>query len=163
MISKRVWKAMRILAVALAASGCAIAQYGGGGGGMGGSGGSGGTYTPGSRSYGHGAVIGGVAAGAGAGALFLILHHRHAQLVGCVSPDGRTLTTDKGKHTYQLAGTPVTGGEHLAVQGKKLKGTSGVDELEIISVKKNLGQCEQQAALQPGQVKAEQASNTTQP
>lgn len=147
MISLQVWKTVRVLIVALTVSGCAVAQYGGGGG----TGGSGGTYTPGSRSYGHGAIIGGVAAGAGAGVLFLVLHHRHAQMVGCVSPDGKTLTTDKGKHTYQLAGTPITGGEHVAVQGKKMKGSSGVDELEIVKVKKNLGQCEQQAALEPAQ------------
>jgi hypothetical protein len=108
----------------------------------------GGTYNPGSKSYGNGAKIGAaVGAAAGAGLLFYALHHRHAQLVGCVAPDGKTLTTDKGKKTYQLAGEPVTGGEHLAVSGKKMKGRTGIDELEVFAVKKNLGQCSQQSAM----------------
>jgi len=138
----------KLLGAALAvlvASGCALAQYGGGGGGgtMGG-----GTYNSSSHSYGHGAVIGAVAGAAGGGALLLYALHRHHQVVGCVTPDGKNLTTDDGKHTYQLAGTEqVNAGEHLAVVGKKAKGSSGIDELEILSVKKHLGQCEQQAAL----------------
>jgi hypothetical protein len=119
-----------ICAVALLlAVGCtsAWAQYPGGGG-TGGTG-TGGTYTPGSRSYGNGAKIGvAVGAAAGAGALFYMLHRRHNQVVGCVAPDGKTLKAD---------------GEHLAVVGKKMNG----DELEVISVKKDLGQCEQKADL----------------
>jgi hypothetical protein len=143
MISKQLSGVARLLAVALAVSSCAWAQYGGGSGGMGG-----GTYNPGSRSYGNGAKIGAaVGAVAGAGLLFYALHRRHAQVVGCVAPDGKTLTTDKEKRTYQLAGEPVTGGEHLAVSGKKTKGTDGIDELEIFTVKKNLGQCSQQSAM----------------
>ena len=139
---------LRLVMVVVIASASALAQYGGGGGGMGGSGGTG-TYRPGSRSYGHGALIGGIAGGAGAGALILALHHRHhaaMAVVGCVAPDGKTLTADKGKRTYELAGTPVAAGEHLSLVGKRTKSGSG-DELEVLSVKQDLGQCREQTAM----------------
>ena len=137
-------KIVRIGVVTLAACTCAFAQYGGGTGGTT----SGGTYNPSGKSYGNGAAIGGaVAAGAGAGALLLFMHHRHSAVVGCVASDGKTLTADNGKHTYQLTGTSVAAGEHISVAGKKSRGPSGIDELEVVSVKKDLGQCEQQAGL----------------
>ena len=141
-------RTVRLLTVVVAASGIALAQYGGGGGSGMGSGG--GTYSPGSRSYGHGALIGGIVGGA-AGATVLALairHHHHAAMavVGCVAPDGKTLTADKGKKTYELAGTPVTAGEHLSLVAKRTKG-SPADELEVVSVKQDLGQCQQQAAM----------------
>jgi len=146
MISRHPSKALRVAIVALAACGCAFAQYGGATGGTGGT--SGGTYTPGSKSYGNGAAIGaGVGAAAGAGVLFLVLHNRHAPVVGCVASDGKTLTADKGKHTYQLTGEPVTAGEHVSVVGKKSRGDSGIDELNVSAVKKDLGQCQQQTAM----------------
>lgn len=137
---------LRIAAVIFTACGCALAQYGGG---TGGSSGSGGTYTPGSRSYGHGAAIAGIAGGvAGAGLLFYALHHRHAAVVGCVSSDGKTLNADNSKHSYQLTGTSVAAGNRVAVVGKKTKGGSGIDQLEVLSVKKDYGQCTaQQASL----------------
>ena len=132
------------LLVVFAIGGCALAQYGGGGGGMGS-----GTYTAPKGGYGHGAAIGAaIGAGAGATALYLGFRHYHHQVIGCVSPDGKNLTADDGKHTYQLAGTEqVNGGEHVSVVGKKTKGDSGLDELEIRAVKKHLGQCEKQAQL----------------
>ena len=138
--------ALRVLVVVLVVSVCALAQgYPGGGGGGGGMGG-GTTYTP--HSYGHGAAIGAAVGGAaGATALYFGLRH-HRQVVGCVTPDGKNLKTDDGKHTYQLAGTEqVNAGEHVTVVGKKTKGESGIDQLEIHSVKKHMGQCEQNAAL----------------
>jgi hypothetical protein len=105
-----------------------------------------GTYT--SRSYGNGAKIGAAVGGvAGAGLLFYALHRRHAQVVGCVAGDGKSFTADKGKKTYQLTGEPVTPGERLSILGKKSKGDSGIDELQVVSVKKNLGQCEQSTAM----------------
>ncbi len=138
MFNTQLWKLVRVLLVALTACSCAFAQYGGGGGGTG-SGGSPST----SRSYGHGAAIGAaVGAGAAATVLFMALHHR-GQVVGCVGPDGKTLTTDKGKHTYQLAGTQMRAGEHLSIVGKKTKNAAGIDELQVTSVKKDLGKCEQ--------------------
>jgi len=137
-------RGLRIAAVILTACGCALAQYGGGT-----SGGSGGTYTPGSRGYGHGAVIAGIVGGvAGAGLLFYALHHRHAAVVGCVSSDSKTLNAENSKHSYQLTGTSVTAGNRVSVVGKKTKGGSGIDQLEILSVKKDYGQCQaQQASL----------------
>ena len=149
MVTKFGCKAVRTAVVLLAVCGCAFAQYGGGGG-MGGGGTNNGTYTPGSKSYGHGALIGGVAAGAGAGALFLLLHERHKAVVGCVAPDGKTLTASDGKHTYQLTGSPVTGGERVSVVGKRSKGPSGVDQLDVASVKKDMGQCQSPAAAASG-------------
>lgn len=146
MKSTYICKAARIAMVLLTACGCALAQYGGGaaGGGM-----NGGGYTPGSKSYGHGALIGGIAAGAGAGVLFLALHHRHAAVVGCVATDGKTLTAENSK-TYQLTGSPVTAGERVSVVGKKSKDASGVEALEVSEVKKDLGQCQQSAAAGSG-------------
>ena len=142
-VSKAAW----VLVAAVMISGCAWAQYGGGTGGTG-TGATGGTYTPGSRSYGHGAAIGAAVGGAaGAGLLFYALHRRHAQVVGCVAGDGKSITADKGKKTYQLTGEPVTPNERLSVVGKKSKGDSGIDELQVVSVKKNLGQCEQSTAM----------------
>lgn len=146
MLKTQLRRSMGILIAALMVSGCAMAQYGGGGG-MGGSTAGTGTYTPGSRSYGNGAVIGGaVAGGAGAAALlYYTLHHRRT-VVGCVAPDGKSLTTDDGKHAYQLAGTQVTGGERMSVVGKKGKNDLGADQLEVKTVKKDFGQCQQTQA-----------------
>ena len=143
---KLVSQGFRVAAVIFTACGLALAQYGGG---TGGSGGGGGTYTPGSRSYGHGAAIAGIAAGAaGAGLLFYALHHRHAAVVGCVSSDGKTLNAENSKHSYQLTGTPVTAGNRVSVVGKKAKREAGIDQLEVLSVKKDYGQCQaQQASL----------------
>jgi len=136
----------RVVGVLLVACSCAFAQYGGGGSGGTGSGTTP-TYTPGSKSYGNGAAIGGAIGGAaGAGALLLYLHHRHNAVVGCVAPDGKTMTADNGKRTYQLTGSPVAAGERISVVGKKSKGPSGLDELDVQSVKKDLGQCQQQQA-----------------
>ena len=136
-----------VAAVLLAACGCAYAQYGGGGGGGMGGTSTGGTYTPGSKSYGNGAAIGGAVGGAaGVGALLLYMHHRHSAVVGCVAPDGKTMTAENGKRTYHLTGEPVTAGERMSVVGKRSKGPSGVDELDVKAVKKDMGQCQQQQA-----------------
>lgn len=145
---------VRLAIVVVAASGCALAQYGGGGGMGGGTAAGGGTYNPQSHSYGHGALIGGIVGGAAGGtALLLVLrHHRHAAMavVGCVGTDGKTLTADKGKKTYELAGTPVTAGEHVSLLGKRTKGGTS-DELEVLSVKQDMGQCQAQGAVTAAQ------------
>jgi len=146
MTSRYLCKAVGV--VVLAASSCAFAQYGTGGTG---SGTTGGTYTPGSKSYGNGAAIGGAVGGAaGVGALLLYMHHRHSAVVGCVASDGKTITADNGKHTYQLTGSPVTAGNRVSVVGKKSKGPSGMDELDVKAVKKDMGQCQQSAAAGAG-------------
>jgi len=95
-----------------------------------------GPYMPGSKSYGHGAAIGAViGAGAGAAALFYgVRHHRrnHAEVVGCVSPDGKSLATDDGKYNYEIAGTEkVNAGEHVSVAGKRSRSATGLDELDV--------------------------------
>jgi hypothetical protein len=139
----------KMVGVLLVACSYAFGQYGGTG-----TGGttSSGTYTPGSKSYGSKAAIAGAVGGAsGAGVLFLILHHRHNAVVGCVAPDGKTMTADNGKHTYQLTGEPVTPGSRISVVGKKSKGPSGMDELDVETVKKDLGQCQQQQQAARGQ------------
>jgi len=113
---------------------------------MGGTSSGSGTYT--TRSYGNGAKIGAAVGGvAGAGLLIYALHRRHTHVVGCVASDGKSLTIDKGKKTYQLTGEPVTPGERLSIVGKKTKGDGGIDELNVASVKKNLGQCQQSTAM----------------
>lgn len=138
----------KIVGVLVVACSCALAQYGGGG--MGG-GATGGSYTPGSKSYGNGAAIGAaVGSAAGAGVLLVVLHHRHNALVGCVAPDGKTITAANGKRTYQLTGSPLTAGERVSVVGKKSKGPSGLDELDVQSVKKDFGQCQQSASAGSG-------------
>lgn len=107
------------------------------------------TYTPPKHGYGNGAAIGAaVGGGAAATALYFGIRHHHRQVVGCVTPDGKNLTTDDGKHNYQIAGTEqINAGEHVSVVGKKEKDSSGIDRLEIQSVTKHMGQCEKQAAL----------------
>src|SRR6266581_9309625 len=85
------------LALMVSISGTAIAQYPGGGGT--------GTYPGGTRpSYGSkGAVIGGVVAGAaaGAGLLYWKLHNR-AKLRGCVAGEGDKLVNEKTNQSYNL-------------------------------------------------------------
>ena len=105
-----------------------------------------GTYT--NHSYGNGAKIGvAVGAAAAGGLVIYALHRRHKHVVGCVTSDGKMLTADNGKKTYQLKGEPVTPSEHLAISGKEHKGSSGIDEFEVASVKKSFGQCQQTAAM----------------
>jgi len=147
MTSRQVSRSAAVVMAALMVSACAWGQYGGGGGTGGMGGGTGpGAYT--NRSYGNGAKIGAAVGGAaGAGLLVYVLHRRHSQVVGCVAGDGKSLTADKGKKTYQLTGESVTPGERLSLVGKKTKGDSGIDELQVVSVKKSLGQCEQSAAM----------------
>jgi len=149
MTSRHLCKAVGV--VLLAASGCAFAQYGGGGTGGTSSTSSGGTYSSAGKSYGNGAAIGGAVGGAaGVGALLLYMHHRHSAVVGCVAPDGKTMTADNGRRTYQLTGSPVTAGERVSVVGKKSKGPSGMDELDVKAVKKDMGQCQQSASAGSG-------------
>jgi len=81
----------------------AVAQYGGGGG-MGGGGMPGSpTYTLHGTCSSKGAIIGGIAGGAaaGAGLLYWKLHNR-AKLEGCVAGDGDRLVSEKDNQTYSL-------------------------------------------------------------
>lgn len=148
MTSRLASKAAWVAVLALGSSGCAWAQYGGGGGGTSGGMGGTGTYSTTNHSYGNGAKIGvAVGAAAAGGLVIYALHRRHTRVVGCVTSDGKTLTADNGKKTYQLTGEPVTAGERVSVAGKKSKGSSGIDEFEVAAVKKSFGQCQQTAAM----------------
>lgn len=109
----------------------AIAQYGGPG------------TTP---SYGSkGAAIGGVAAGAaaGAGLLYWKLHHQ-AKLQGCVTDIGDKLVDGKDKETYRLTSKQnqtLKPGERVELLGKKTKDISGEPTFEVQKMSKDLGQC----------------------
>jgi hypothetical protein len=121
-------------------SGTAIAQYPGGGGGTG-------TYPGGTHpSYGSkGAVIGGVAAGAaaGAGLLYWKLHNR-AKLQGCVAGEGDKLVNEKNNQTYSLTNKQsesLKPGERVELLGKMAKDASGEAAFEVYKMSKHLGQC----------------------
>ncbi len=128
-----------LLAALIALSIPASAQYPGAGG-MGTTGTTSPTYT--NKSYGVnkaavGALIG---AGVGGGVLYL-LHHRHHTLTACVGSSGTTL--DDGKNVYTVVGDSLTPNERIVAAGKKVKSDSGTPAFEVISVRKDLGRCEQ--------------------
>jgi hypothetical protein len=128
------------LALLVSISGTAMAQYPGGGGGGGGTGA--GSYP----SYGSkGAVIGGVVAGAaaGAGLLYWKLHNR-TKLQGCVAGSGDKLVTEKDNQTYSLKNKQnqtLKPGERLELLGKRVKDASGEPTFEVHKMSKDLGQC----------------------
>jgi hypothetical protein len=119
------------LALLVSISGTAIAQYGGGG-----------THP----SYGSkGAVIGGVAAGAaaGAGLLYWKLHH-HTKLQGCVAGVGDKRVNEKDNQTYSLTNRQTKSlkpGERVELLGKKANHASGEPTFEVHKMSKDLGQC----------------------
>ncbi len=128
-----------VLALVVSISGTAIAQYPGGGGT--------GTYPGGTRpSYGSkGAVIGGVVAGAaaGAGLLYWKLHNR-AKVQGCLTGDGNKLVNEKDNQTYSLTNKQnetLKSGERVELFGKKTRDASGEPTFEVHKMSKDLGQC----------------------
>jgi len=134
-----------ILGVALifGISTLAVAQYGGGGG-MGGGGMAGSTYTPHGTYSSKGAIIGGIAGGAaaGAGLLYWKLHNR-AKLEGCAAGDGDRLVSEKDNQTYSLTSKQretLKPGERVELQGK-VKNDSGEPMFEVHKMTKYLGQC----------------------
>jgi hypothetical protein len=124
------------LALVVSISGTAIAQYPGGG-----------NYPGGTRpSYGSkGAVIGGVAAGAAAGAgLLYWKFHNRAKLQGCVAGSGDKLVNEKDNQTYNLTNKQnesLKPGERVELLGKKIKDASGDPTFEVHKMSKDLGQC----------------------
>lgn len=124
------------LALVASISGTAIAQYPGGG--------AGGAGTR--PSYGSkGAVIGGVVAGAaaGAGLLYWKLHNR-AKLQGCVADGGDKIVNEKDNQTYSITNKQNESlkiGERVELLGKKAKDASGEPTFEVHKVSKDLGQC----------------------
>jgi hypothetical protein len=134
-------RAVVSLALLVAVSATAVAQYG--------SGGTGATPTyPGGAhpSYGSkGAVIGGVVAGAavGAGLLYWKLHNR-AKLQGCVAGDGDRLVNEKDNQTYSLSNKQnksLKPGQRVELLGTKTKTSSGEPTFEVHKMSKDLGQC----------------------
>jgi hypothetical protein len=109
----------------------AIAQYPGGGA---------------SPNYGSkGAVVGGVAAGAAAGAgLLYWKFHNRAKLQGCVAATGDKLVNEKDSQTYNLSNKQnksLRPGERVELLGKKIKDASGDPTFEVHKMSKDLGQC----------------------
>ncbi len=133
-------RAILALVLMASASTAALAQYGGPG------------ATP---SYGSkGAVVGGVVAGAaaGAGLLYWKLHHR-ATLQGCVAGSGDKLVNDKDKKTYSLTNQQnetLKPGERFELLGKKAKTDLGELMFEVHKMNKDLGQCTA-SAMEQGQ------------
>jgi hypothetical protein len=140
-----VLRATLATAVIFGISNLAVAQYPGGGG-MGGSGMPGSpTYTPHGTYSSKGAIIGGIAGGAaaGAGLLYWKLHNR-AKLEGCLSGDGDRLVNEKDNQTYSLANKQnetLKPGERVELLGKKVKNDSGEPMFEVHKMSKDLGQC----------------------
>ena len=128
------------LALVVSISGAALAQYPGGGGGTG-------TYPGGTRpSYGSkGAVIGGIAAGAAAGAgLLYWKFHNRAKLQGCVADGGNKLVNEKDNQTYSLTNKhkeSLKPGQRIELLGKKSKDAAGEPTFEVHKMSKDLGQC----------------------
>jgi hypothetical protein len=130
-VSRNLQHAVAALVLLALVPATAMAQYPGGG------------TTP---SYGSkGAVIGGVAAGAaaGAGLLYWKLHSR-AKLQGCLSDQGDKLVNEKNNQTYSLTNKQnqtLKAGERVQLMGKISKGASGEPTFEIHKMSKDLGQC----------------------
>lgn len=133
------------MAIALTAARHASAQYGGGTGGSSG-GMGGGTYKAPGGGYGSsGKAIGiGVGAAAGAGLLFLALHH--TSMTGCVQPaaDGLRFVDDKKNASYTLeaAGVQLKAGQRAELQGKKAKDAAGAQVFTVKKLVKDLGSCD---------------------
>ena len=130
-VCSKLHRAVVALALLALVPATAIAQYPGGGA---------------SPKYGSkGAVVGGVAAGAAAGAGFLYwkLHNR-AKLQGCVAGSGDKLVNEKDNLTYNLTNNQnesLKPGERVELRGKKIMGASGDPTFEVHKMSKDLGQC----------------------
>src|SRR6185312_6480144 len=116
------------LALMSSISATALAQYGGSG------------STPGYGS--KGAVIGGIVAGAaaGAGLLYWKLHNR-AKLRGCVAGEGDKLVNEKTNQSYNLTNKQnqsLKPGERVELVGKKAKDGSGEPTFEVHNMSKDL-------------------------
>lgn len=111
-------------------NGPAFAQYGG----------------PGAPTYGAGkaVAVGAVAAGAGAGVLYLALHHR-GSLTGCVegSDAKLRLVEDKKHQIFSLlpGSSRMQPGTRVEVRGKKTKDEEGTQAFRVSKVVKTLGNC----------------------
>lgn len=72
----------------------------------------------------------------------LVLHHRHKKdtITGCVASGakGMSVTAERDKQTYALAGDPVGAGERMTLEGKWRKADHA---FEARSVTKDFGAC----------------------
>jgi hypothetical protein len=104
---------------------------------------SGGSGTP---TYGAGktVAVGAVAAGAGAGILYLTLRHR-GYLTGCVEggDSALRLVDDKKHQSFSLlpGSADLKPGEQVELRGKKTKDEEGIPAFQVSRVVKNLGAC----------------------
>lgn len=96
-----------------------------------------------------GEVIGlSVAAGAALGVGGYLIYratHKHASIEGCVISDqnGLSLQNEKDKKTYPLAGDSATlkAGQKVALNGKKVKDSTGKLTFQVQKVTKDYGAC----------------------
>ena len=93
----------------------------------------------------HGLVVGiivGVAAVAGVGIAYLILHNRGV-LVGCIAEAGGRLLADSGKKVYSLldTGPSLPTGERAKLKGRK-SGPASTPSFQVEKVLKDYGHCQ---------------------
>jgi hypothetical protein len=92
------------------------------------------------------------AAAAGAGILYLTLHHR-GSLTGCVEASDNdaplSLVDDKKHQTFSLlpGSTDLKPGERVELRGKRSKDGKGAQTFQVSKVVKNLGACNTQSAV----------------
>jgi hypothetical protein len=103
-------------------------------------------YVPLSNGCGSGKAIGiGIGAVAGAGVLFLAIHHC-GTVPGCVQPgeDGLRLVDEKNKKSYVLAinALLLKPGQRVELKGQKSKADSGAQTFEAKKLVKDLGSCD---------------------
>ena len=88
-----------------------------------------------------------VSAAIGVFVTWLVLHEKHkpSLLTGCVAsgPSGMTVTDEKDKRTYTLAGDPVgvKPGDRMTFEGKRKKDDKSL-VFEAKSVTKDFGSCQ---------------------
>ena len=92
-------------------------------------------------------IIAGAAAALGVtGYLIYRGAHKHAAIQGCVVSDenGLSLRNDKDKKTYFLAGDSagLRPGQHVALNGKKTKDSSGKFIFQVQKLRTDLGECQ---------------------
>jgi hypothetical protein len=105
-----------------------------------------------------GEVIGlSVAAGAVLGVGGYLIYraaHKHASIQGCIATDqnGLSLQNEKGKKMYALAGDSATlrAGQRVALNGKKVKDSTGKVTFQVQKLTKDYGACQPQlSSMEP--------------
>ena len=90
-------------------------------------------------------ILIGAGAGIGLGTYFIYRSvHKGSSVEGCVASDGGNLTLrNKNNETYTLTGNlgDLKPGEHVTLQGKKVKAGNSSHALEVRKVAQNYGAC----------------------